>query len=363
MNIVVNNYSVQELLEMLEREDLTINREYQRGARLWPPGARSYFIDTILEKYPFPKLYMYEYMQRPFGKLTRELVDGQQRLLTIVDFVDGKFALSGSETRFSGLRFGELDEETRYEFLAYTVSVDVIRSADNDEILQMFRRMNAYTLPLNDAEKRHSRYHGQFKWAINRLSSDLDSFFLEFGVFTRRQIVRMANAEFLTDCIVAMERGIVSTTPSLLNGVYKEYDDGFQQEAEVFGVLDEVFGYTAQHFFGLRKTHMMKPYALHSLVTSMIHARYGIPALARELTLDSEGTFCDDPADASARLLALAQAHEAKEEEGPDARYVWGCLGGTNRAPRRAARVEAILGALGFGVSKVVDADSSEDVG
>ena len=360
MNIVGNNYSVQELLDMLDRQHLTINREYQRGARLWPAGARSYFIDTILEKYPFPKLYIYEYVVRPFGKLTRELVDGQQRLLTIVDFVNGKFALSGRETKYSGLRFDELDEETRYEFLAYAVSVDVIRSADNDEILQMFRRMNAYTLPLNDAEKRHSQYHGRFKWAINKLSSDLDGFFLEFGVFTRRQIVRMADAEFLTDCVVAMERGVVSTSPSLLNGVYKEYDSTFEREDEVFGVFSEVFGFISEHFFDLRKSHMMKPYALHSLVTAMIHVRYGIPALAEQLVVDYGDRFCDDSAEASARLLALAQAHEAKEEEGPDARYVWGCLGGTNRAPRRAARIQAILAALGFGTPKVIDASLSE---
>ena len=360
MNIVGNNYSVKELLDMLERDDLIINRDYQRGARLWPAGARSYFIDTILEKYPFPKLYMYEHIVRPFGKLTRELVDGQQRLLTIVDFVNRKFALSGRDTKYSSLRFDELDEETRYEFLAYPVSVDVIRSAENDEILQMFRRMNAYTLPLNDAEKRHSQYHGRFKWAINKLSSDLDSFFLEFGVFTRRQIVRMADAELLTDCIVAMERGIISTSPSLLNGVYKQYDSVFDREDEMFELFREVFDFIAEHFFALRKSHMMKPYALHSLFTSMVHGRYGIPALDTQLVVDRAVRFCDDPTEASARLLALAQAHEATEIEGPDARYVWGCLAGTNRAPRRAARVEAILAALGLGTPSIIDASLSQ---
>ena len=55
-------------------------------------------------------------------------------------------------------------------------------------------------------------------------------------------------------------------------------------------------------------------------------------------------------------LLALAQAHEAKELNGPHKTYVWGCIGGTNRAPRRTARVVGILRALGADVSAAVDA-------
>ena len=356
MNILGNNYSVKELLDMLDRADLTINKEYQRGAQLWPQGARSYFIDTILEKFPFPKLYIYEHIDSPFNELTRELVDGQQRLMTIVDFVKGKFALTGTESNFSGLRFEELDGETQRDFLSYTVSVDVIRDATNDQILQLFRRMNAYTLPLNTAEKRHSQFQGEFKWAINRLSAELNSFFLEFGVFTRRQIVRMADAELLTDCILAMENGIVNTTPTLLENIYQIYDGEFREEEEVVERFREVFHFISEHFFELRKSHMMKPYSLYSLITAMVHSRYGIPALCEQLKIESKtGKFCEDPEDASSLLLALAQAHEAKESEGPDARYVWGCLGGTNRATRRTARIEAIFNALGLGYPTILD--------
>ena len=356
MNILGNNYSVKELLEMLERNDLTINKEYQRGAQLWPPGARSYFIDTILEKYPFPKLYIYEHIDAPFNEMSRELVDGQQRLMTIVDFVNGKFALSGTESKHNGLRFGELDDELRRDFLTYTVSVDVIRYATNDQILQLFRRMNAYTLPLNSAEKRHSQYQGKFKWTINELSTELNSFFLEFGVFTRRQIVRMADAELLTDCVIAMQSGIVNTTPTLLNRVYRDNDDDFEHEELIVQKFRDIFDFISERFFELRKSHMMKPYALHSLVTAMVHSYYGIPAMAKQLRVkNATGAYCSDYSDASVRLLSLAQAHEAKETEGPDAEYVWGCIGGTNRAARRAARLKSILAALGLGEPTILD--------
>jgi hypothetical protein len=108
---------------------------------------------------------------------------------------------------------------------------------------------------------------------------------------------------------------------------------------------------------GLRKTHMMKPYALHSLVTSLIHCKYGIEQIARNWNVPPLGRFATNTPRAAENLLALAQAHEAKEEEGPFATYVWGCLGGTNRAPRRIARVAAILRALGADVPVEIDGD------
>jgi hypothetical protein len=83
---------------------------------------------------------------------------------------------------------------------------------------------------------------------------------------------------------------------------------------------------------------MMKPYALHSLVTALVHCKFGIPAVAQQFHAETKHGFAREPRAAAEALLALAQAHEAKETEGPYATYVWGCLGGTNRIGRRHAR-------------------------
>lgn len=356
MNINTNNYSILEIIGMLERKELIVNAEYQRGSGLWPEGPGSYFIDTILEGYPFPKIYMYEYLDRTNRGIRKEIVDGQQRIRTIVRFHENAFALRG-ESAYAGMRFRDLDEDVQDRFLSYTVSVDVIRNATRAEILQMFRRMNAYTLPLNEPEKRHSSFQGSFKWFINQLADELNEFFVEFGVFTSRQIVRMSDAELLTDCILAMERGIVSTSASDLRGLYKRYDDNFPAAADYRTCLEEAFQFIAAELGNLRKTFMMKPYALHSLVTALIHCRYGIPAIEEQLYVPSIGQFAANGPQAAETLLALAQAHETKDSEGPYATYVWGCIGGTNRAPRRTARVAAILRALGAVVPANVDAD------
>lgn len=341
---------------MLARRELVVNSGYQRGSGIWPEGPSSYFIDTILEGYPFPKIYLYEFMDRSSRSPKKEIVDGQQRIGTIQRFVNDEFAIRGGSS-FSGLKFSQLDEEIQDKFMSYTVSADVIRNARRAEILQMFRRMNAYTLPLNAAEKRHSSYQGTFKWSVNGMTDHLNEFFQEFGVFTPRQIVRMSDAELISDCILAIEQGVVSTSEKDLTSLYNRYDEEYPHADLHREMIVTSCEFIIREFGNLRGTLMMKQYALHSLITALIHARYGIPQIADITQTQSIGLFAVNSHDAANKLFALAQAHEAKELEGPYGRYVWGASAGTNRINRRLARVCAILRALGLNVPAYIDAD------
>lgn len=349
MQINTSNYSVIEIVEMLDRRELVVNRDYQRGTGLWPDGPASYFIDTILEGYPFPKIYMYEFVDPGSRRMRKEIVDGQQRIRTIQRFYRNEFAIKG-ESRFAGKSFQDLDEEDQIKFVSYPVSVDVIRSAKRSEILQMFRRMNAYTLPLNEPEKRHSSFQGKFKWFVNSMTDALGEFFIEFGVFTQRQIVRMADAELISECVLSMERGIISTSASDLNKLYRGYDNEFPEMQDYSARIHETFSFIVEELGDLRRTHMMKPYALHSLITALIHARFGIPSIQNETDVAPVGQFVINGAEAVNNLLTLAQAHEAKETDGPYHRYVWGCDAAVNRAPRRYARAMSVLRAIGVQV-------------
>lgn len=84
------------------------NTEYQRSGGLWPAPAKSYFIDTIIKEFPFPKVYFHERIDMKTKRPCREIVDGQQRLSTIVDFVEDKFALGSNAGEMQGKRFSDL---------------------------------------------------------------------------------------------------------------------------------------------------------------------------------------------------------------------------------------------------------------
>ena len=337
---------------------MIVNKSYQRSSGIWLPGPSAYFIDTILEGYPFPKIYIYEFLDKGRRKICKEVVDGQQRIGAIQRFYNNEISIRTRGENY-GKRYRDLDDEAQEAFISYSVSVDVIRNAKKAEILEIFRRMNAYTLPLNEAEKRHSSHNGPFKWFVNEIADRLDEFFIEFGVFSEREILRMADAAFIADCILAMENGVINTSPKGLNDLYQKYDEHFEHSKSYQQQVLETFKFITENFGDLRKTFIMKPYALHSLFTSLVHCQFGIETITDEWNVQPINKFATEPQEACKKLFEMSQAHEAQEIEGKHSTYVWGCLSTTHRRPRRTARVASILQALGANVPEVVDANLS----
>ena len=345
MKLDENRPSIANLRDMLGRGELLANRDYQRSPGLWPNASRSYFIDTILEGFPFPKIYFHEYLDRKSKKVRTEIVDGQQRITTIQDFLNDKFMLGKNSTRFAGKRFSDLDEDEQDKFLFYTVSTDVIRDAGRSEILQMFRRMNAYTLPLNAAEKRHSEFFGEFKDLVTRV---LDHTLLlsEWEIFTTRQIVRMADAAFVADLILALQQGVVSTSDAKLHSLYKQYDNSFPQSDEVESALRLIFDVVANDLSSIRSSFMTKPFALHALCCAIHHNLVGLPEFSEKTGLIPIGSALGCASDrAVANLLELAAAHESKDSSRYP-KYVEAMSGGSNRERQRTERIEIICLAL-----------------
>jgi len=345
MKVEEGKYSIAELIDWYRRRDLVVNTEYQRGGGLWPTSAKSYFIDTILKEFPFPKVYFHERVDKETKRPRREIVDGQQRLSTIVDFADGKFALGKNARGMEGLRFDQLSEDLQEAFYSYTVSVDVIRNADRPEILQMFRRMNAFTLPLNAPEKRHSEFFGEFKDWVNVVLDQYGSILINWGVFTSRQIVRMADAEFIADVALAIEEGIVSTSPTKLLALYKKYDDEFPARSvmnqQVSGALDAIIG----DLSGLQGTYVTKPHIFHSLVCALIHNRFGLIGAQEATGLAPTGQYFSDRDRALTSIKRLAAAHEEKDST-EFGEYVKAASEGGNRAAQRVLRVKWLCRAL-----------------
>ena len=346
MKLDNSTYSVAELRDMLNRKDLVVNKSYQRGAGLWPTSARSYFIDTMLTGFPFPKLYFSESLDRSSRKVVREIVDGQQRITSIIDFINNKFSLTSVSRQFAGKSFDDLSEEAQLAFLAQPVPVDVIRNASKGDILEMFRRMNAYTLPLNEAEKRHAQFHGAFKWFVNRLTDELSTTFVGFNILTNRQIVRMADAELITEMVLSLEKGLISTSPKLLNDLYSSYDASFDKDV-VYGLLiREFFEFVTQQLTDFKDSYLMKSYTIHALFCACVCNKVGLPDANNEIGAEPIGSFYANLDAAREQLRALSLAHESRYLEGAFKDYVLAVEGATTRKPSRLKRVQFLIKAL-----------------
>jgi hypothetical protein len=337
--------SIAEIREMFGRKDLIVNKDYQRHSDIWPPNAKSYFIDTILNGYPFPKVYFYESLIGQTKKIRREIVDGQQRITTIIDFANDGFTLTNASLTYRGLQFSNMGDENQNKFLSYSVPVDMIIAAERSEILEMFRRMNSYTQPLNAAEKRHSDYSGEFKWFVNELSDEYSPMLVNFGVLTQKQIVRMGDSELLTEISQLIITGIVNKSDSVLDRLYKNNDQGFEKKNECDEKIHMVLNFIRENLGDFANGFLFKPYVFYSLCAALMYNRWASPKWDANLP-EPSNRFWSNAEMAKAGLAALSSAHETQELGGPFAEYVIACMSSTHRYAQRQTRANWLLRAI-----------------
>jgi len=146
------------------RNSINESPEYQRESAVWSRDKQQLFIDSILNKFDVPKLYLHDLRANP-GLHDFAVVDGKQRLYTIYQFLSGVLPLAadfklyeskpGQEPPQSGATFKELSEYWQEEFKGTALSVVLIQNANDDDIEELFSRLNNGE-PLNAAEKRNA---------------------------------------------------------------------------------------------------------------------------------------------------------------------------------------------------------------
>ena len=130
---------------------------------------------------------------------------------------------------------------------------------------------------------------------------------------------------------LAIQEGIVSTSPTKLLSLYRKYDSTFpsrqRMDERIRGAFDVILG----EFSELRGTFMTRQHVFHSLVCALIHCRYGLIGAADLTGILSPGVYFEDRELALISLKRLAAAHEEKEL-GKFSEYVQAVSEGGNRA-------------------------------
>ncbi|WP_234775614.1 DUF262 domain-containing protein [Paraburkholderia tropica] len=172
------------------RESSYINMApgYQRRAR-WDRKKKSLLIESILLNVPIPPLFLFEADYNQY-----EVMDGRQRLETIIDFLDNGFALTGLEywPEINTKRFRDLPESIRRGLLRRTVGAVVLLAetakgdGEFDIRMVLFRRLNTGGVKLNPQELRNAAFPGTFNEMIKRLARD-DMFADVWGIPRRTE--------------------------------------------------------------------------------------------------------------------------------------------------------------------------------
>jgi hypothetical protein len=330
-----NNLTIADYNEQIKNKQITINHDYQRSDRVWPISAKSNLIDTILNGYPVPKIILSQTTDLDTRKTRKEVVDGQQRTAAIIEFLDNRYTISRGD--YAGNRFDDLDDPVKQAFLDYPLSADVFTSATDEEIREVFRRINSYQVPLNKQETRHATHQGDFKWFIHDLGKRYATSFVGMGIVSEKQISRMVDLELITELVHATLRGIKTASPRALDILYREYDESFTDRTKIEPQIEFGIGEIID-LIDIHNTRLMSRANVYSLFCALVAVQFSASVLRGYLDEQGRAEKFTDKANILTNLTALADVIENDSIEPPLDEFVHAASQGTNTEKNRTTR-------------------------
>lgn len=142
------NWNTRQLTKMVQKGTITFDNAVQRGY-VWDVKRKSLLIHSLLVGYPIPPFYAAKNGE------CYDMLDGKQRTNAIVDFINGEFELTdvpevevenedGTKDMvdINTLHFNELEEALQDEILGYSLTIYYFDGIAEDEIAEMFFRLN-----------------------------------------------------------------------------------------------------------------------------------------------------------------------------------------------------------------------------
>jgi len=260
------------------------NPDFQRPA-VWSQSQKQLLVDTILRGYDIPKLYWRKLGSRPERY---DVVDGQQRLRAIFEFNAGEFALPKDaepieDVAAAKLKYSDLPHELRLRFDTYGLDVIVLSDTDEDEVREMFLRLqNGTTLK---AQEKRNAMPGKMRDFVRSLASH--ALFENCG---------FANSRFSFDLVAAqmteieMHGGPCNINNASLNSMYvkhADFDPASPKAKKIRRVLDYMLGCFPEKTPELERFSVISLYSLvsHCMERYVMHGRQ---TQIREWFLDFE---------------------------------------------------------------------------
>jgi hypothetical protein len=311
---------------------LKLAPEFQRNA-VWPRAAKAYLIDTVLSERPMPLFFFQRARSAQSGKLVYSVVDGQQRLRAIFEFMSGRFALTESkDTRWRGKRFSELSSKLQADLVNYDITIEELTGYSDRDIRDIFVRMNKYVVKLSPQELRHARDHGKFYEFIEGLAKL--PFWQEQRVFTKHQLARMKAAEFAAELTILLIEG-PQDKKSSLDLYYGEYRSRFPDASDVSARLTNYLRWITVALPDFQNTRFRKPTDL-----------YGLLGALEKVSRNGKRIQKIDPKNSGVRLREFDADTKSKVPSRRAAAYVTAASRQTDNIGPRNSRIEILAGLL-----------------
>ena len=243
-----NSKTINDIYTMYKSGSLYADNTYQRR-RVWSEQDNVRLIETVLLDLVIPEVFFWVSQIDPeTGATITHIVDGQQRIAAIVDFIDCKYSMNARylldnkiKNKYEGRFFSELDTESKNKIWQYNVSiVNIASDCTFDEIKTMFYRLNLTNYSLNNQEKRNSQdsIFGDKSVALSN-----NQFWDKARVFSSSDAKRMRDVVFCCSIFILANEGIINQTDDKrINEYYKDYADSFDSDGKLFERIEAAMG-------------------------------------------------------------------------------------------------------------------------
>lgn len=175
VRVTKDQFSLHHVKRLIEkRKELIVSPSYQRND-LWTSRQRIELIESILMGIPLPVIYLFEDRD---GK--KQVVDGRQRITTVVDFLNDEFALKDLKIlpQYNGKTFSMLPEKPQGFFEDFQLLCYIIQPPTPERVkYDIFDRVNRGGTKLNSQEMRNALYRGEATTLIKTICNS--EYFLE----------------------------------------------------------------------------------------------------------------------------------------------------------------------------------------
>jgi uncharacterized protein with ParB-like and HNH nuclease domain len=173
---------IKEIRDKFEDEKLTLEnyqREYIYGEKKFLKASK--VIETILFGNILPAVVYFRNDNEQF-----EIVDGQQRLVSIIKYISNEYPLNFDETddafMLKGYYFKDLKQELKSLVLNYALTLIKITTDDSKRVTDVFLDLNYQPVPVTQNEIAISIFYGSIAKEAKRLSKSGAGKFVDFPV-------------------------------------------------------------------------------------------------------------------------------------------------------------------------------------
>lgn len=225
-----NHQPVHQIVNLYKSKKLRLDPPFQRSG-VWKPKQRIHLLQSIFQGYPIPSIFLYRHVEDSTGNTVFEVIDGKQRIESILMYMGLKTGCFSAPVQFEGdeiatdrnwTQLRKLKKQSLLEeFQLQIIEVE----GGFSEIIELFVRINSTGNALTPQEIRNARFYtSEFLKESKRLATKYENYFRDIGLFGQQQLLRMKHIEFMSELLYASSIGKVGNKKRVLDTAMSSRD-------------------------------------------------------------------------------------------------------------------------------------------